>query len=321
MRVAVGVGLAMALGPVGAAVGCVLAGYAGFAVCALGAPSASAGDADGRPPRDLVARHAGGRRCRSWPSPCCSRPTCSSPTACSTPTTPPRFGVLSTIGGAAFFATATIPLVLMPAVRRGRASAAQVAVALTAAVGLGVAAVGAVLAPYYLPRAFGEEYADLARLAGPYLLAMALLGVDPRAARPSRRDRAASGCGRVVAIVAALVAEGVADRAVGAQRRRRRRHHAASRRPGSPIVLELPVRRAPRRHRRRRRRRRVGARASRRWSACASSPPASASRRRRGLWVDEAISVTQAQMPFGQMLAGHARRRTSTRRSTTPCSG
>ena len=33
------------------------------------------------------------------------------------------FGVLSTIGGAAFFATATIPLVLMPAVRSGRASA------------------------------------------------------------------------------------------------------------------------------------------------------------------------------------------------------
>ena len=31
------------------------------------------------------------------------------------------FGVLSTIGGAAFFATATIPLVLMPAARRGRA--------------------------------------------------------------------------------------------------------------------------------------------------------------------------------------------------------
>ena len=32
------------------------------------------------------------------------------------------FGVLSTLGGAAFFATATIPLVLMPAAVRGRAT-------------------------------------------------------------------------------------------------------------------------------------------------------------------------------------------------------
>src|SRR4029079_2744511 len=39
VRVAIGVSLAMALGPVGAAAGCVLAGYTGFAVCAGGAPS------------------------------------------------------------------------------------------------------------------------------------------------------------------------------------------------------------------------------------------------------------------------------------------
>ena len=50
------------------------------------------------------------------------------------------FGVLSTIGGAAFFATATIPLVLMPAVVKGRDHAATAAVALTAGVGIGVAA-------------------------------------------------------------------------------------------------------------------------------------------------------------------------------------
>ena len=87
------------------------------------------------------------------------------------------FGVLSTIGGAAFFATATIPLVLMPSVVKGRQHAATAAVALTAGVGLAVAAFGALLAPLYLPRAFGEEYADLSHLVGPYLLAMALLGV------------------------------------------------------------------------------------------------------------------------------------------------
>ena len=82
-------------GPVGAAAGTVLAGYAGLrrlrrrhpgaarlvrpepARPAVGAPAVSHG------------RRAGGRRCRSSPSPCCSRPTCSSPTACSTPTAPP----------------------------------------------------------------------------------------------------------------------------------------------------------------------------------------------------------------------------------------
>ncbi len=52
-----------------------------------------------------------------------------------------RFAVLSTIGGAAFFATATIPLVLLPAVRRGRAQAAATAYALTAATGLGITVV------------------------------------------------------------------------------------------------------------------------------------------------------------------------------------
>ena len=68
VRVAVGVSLAMTLGPVGAAAGCVLAGYTGFAVCAVGAPSSRAG-ADGGPPRDLVVAARWPWRCRSWPSP------------------------------------------------------------------------------------------------------------------------------------------------------------------------------------------------------------------------------------------------------------
>ena len=70
------------------------------------------------------------------------------------------FGVLSTIGGAAFFATATIPLVLMPAVVKGRDARGDRRGGLTAGVGIGVAAIGALLAPLYLPRAFGAEYAD-----------------------------------------------------------------------------------------------------------------------------------------------------------------
>ena len=151
VRVAVGVSLAMTLGPVGAAAGCVLAGYTGFAVCAIGRAVVVGGSR-----RRPAARSRHTARWRSALSfvaiavmqsidlLVANRVLSADDAA--------AFGVLSTIGGAAFFATATIPLVLMPAARRGRANAAQVAVALTAAVGLGVAVVGAVLAPYYLPR-------------------------------------------------------------------------------------------------------------------------------------------------------------------------
>ena len=296
VRVAVGVSLAMTLGPFGAAAGCVLAGYTGFAVCAIGAPSSR------REPtaaHRAISSHGTLTVALSFVAIAVMQSTdllvanrvLDSDDAAA-------FGVLSTIGGAAFFATATIPLVLMPAVRRGRANAGQVAIAMTAAVGLGVALVGAVLAPYYLPRAFGEEYADLARLTGAYLLAMALLGVI-RVQLARRGATSGERVWTVVAIVAALVAEGVADalwaRSVDAVVATTLFSTA-----GLAIVLELPyvMRRADT----------VVVTARRSVHAisamvglCVVATGVRVATS-RGLWVDEAISVTQAQMPFGKML-------------------
>ena len=86
--------------------------------CARGAADAHAG-------RDVprrAARSERGRRRRvaSCCSPSCSRSDLLVANRVLDADEAARFAVLSTIGGAAFFATATIPLVLLPAVRRGR---------------------------------------------------------------------------------------------------------------------------------------------------------------------------------------------------------
>jgi uncharacterized membrane protein/O-antigen/teichoic acid export membrane protein len=296
VRVAVGIGLAVTMGPVGAAAGCVLAGYTGFAVCAIGAPSFGQ---DPTATRRAISSRGTIAVALSFVAIAVMQSTdLLVANSVLDPNDAAAFGVLSTIGGAAFFATATIPLVLMPAVRRDRASAAEVAVALTGAVGLGVALIGSVLAPWYLPRAFGEEYADLAHLAGPYLLAMALLGVI----RVQLARRGASSGQRawtVVAIVAALLAEGVADalwaRSVDAVVATTLFSTA-----GLAVVLELPyvMRRADTAVIAARRS--VGA-ISAMVGLCVVATCVRVATT-RGLWVDEAISVTQAQLPFGKML-------------------
>ena len=78
-----------------------------------------------------------------------------------------RFAVLSTIGGAAFFATATIPLVLLPAVRRGRHLAAPTAYALTAGTGLDGHRRGHLAGRPIVGGAFGAEYRDVAGSSAP----------------------------------------------------------------------------------------------------------------------------------------------------------
>ena len=81
VRLAAGIALAMLIGPLGAAIGAVLSGYAALVVCASGSrPSPS------RPRVAPVAARAWLPRsaCRSCSSPSCSPSTCSSPTASST---------------------------------------------------------------------------------------------------------------------------------------------------------------------------------------------------------------------------------------------
>ena len=223
-----------------------------------------------------------------------------------------RFAVLSTLGGAAFFATATIPLVLMPAAVRRRPHATPTALALTIGVGVAIAAFGALLARPLLGVTFGDEYGAVAHLVGPYLLAMALLGVvRVEVARyAAERDSAAvqrASIGIAAAVVMELLGLATLGTHVGA-------FVAVTLLTATTlvVVIELPTVLA---------RRRRPARPLQEWL----TPPALADVLKlrttwamvglcvvatvvrvatsRGLWVDEAISVSQAQLPLGRMLA------------------
>ena len=133
VRLVAGVAFAGALGPVGAAIATVLAGYAALAVCAGREPAWRLRPAVGRPSTSPTVSTAGALSV--------GLAFVSLAVLASTdllvanrvldPVDAAQFGVLSTLGGAAFFATATIPLVLMPAAVRGRPHAAATAVAMT----------------------------------------------------------------------------------------------------------------------------------------------------------------------------------------------
>jgi hypothetical protein len=86
-----------------------------------------------------------------------------------------RFAVLSTFGGAAAFATTTVPLMLLG--RAGDRRALRVALILAGALGLSAVAVVAVAPGALVATVFGDRYGTVGAYAVPYLLAMALLGV------------------------------------------------------------------------------------------------------------------------------------------------
>lgn len=205
LRLSAGVALAVTLGPEGAAIGVVVAGYAALEVARRGVwraspvPSwatAALTDAAALPevtvPDDLSGLDL------ADPSP-------GAPVALARavwtagaflllavvqnqdllfanrllpPSQAGAYGALSTLGGAAAFATATIPLVLLPRVVEGRRHA--MAAALAAAGALGTVAVTiAALIPNLLTGAlFGAQYATIAPLAALYVGAMALLGIS-----------------------------------------------------------------------------------------------------------------------------------------------
>jgi len=87
------------------------------------------------------------------------------------------FAVLSTLGGLAAFASTTIPLVLLPRARDGEPGALAAAVGAAAALGLAAIAVVAVMPSDLVGAAFGDDYAAVGALAVPYVAAMALFGV------------------------------------------------------------------------------------------------------------------------------------------------
>ncbi|MGQ0519851.1 MAG: glycosyltransferase family 39 protein [Actinomycetota bacterium] len=200
-----------------------------------------------------------------------------------------RFAVLSTLGGLAAFATATVPLVLLPRARRGEPGAVRAAVVATAVLGGGAALLAAVAPAGLFAAVFGDRYAPVADLAPRYVLAMAALGL----ARVLVAQRCTGGrpalavglVGAAASVQAALVV--VADGAAGAANATLvatillavalavvRPHHLAwLRRPDALVVAGLCL------------------------AALVLRLAVD-----RGLWADEAISVDLATRSFPGML-------------------
>lgn len=212
------------------------------------------------------------------------------------------FAALSTIGGLVAFATATLPLVLLP--RSARDEAGGLPVALGAALAIALAAVGlaGVAARPIVLAVVGARYTPVAPLVPPYLAAMGALGV----ARVLAAHWCAQGQGRRVARFVVGVAVAHASALL-----------LFARSPGAVVavsglalvttagVLALPTVWERPRHRLR-------------WQArlalVARRPDARLLAvltvlavllrlaTERSLWVDEAISLRQARLPLGDML-------------------
>jgi len=236
-----------------------------------------------------------------------------------------RFAVLSTLGGIAAFATTTIPLVLLPRARTGERGALLAALGAAAALGLGAVAVVAIAPRTLVTLGFGDRFAPVAGLVAPYVGAMALLGV----ARVLVAQRCAQGAGRRMAAAVGSVA---AIQAVLIL--------ALARTPGAVaactfaaaalllgatalsggVVLPFPRVRTPR-HRGGQSPAQTGGGLSPQAPAAAPAQAAPRDRRplvalaaitalalalrlvaTRGLWLDEATSVTQAQLPLNGLL-------------------
>ena len=210
------------------------------------------------------------------------------------------FAALSTAGGAVAFATATIPLAILPAAGRDR-HAGRVALALTAAVGLVAATIAAVGGEPLLGVMFGPAYEAAAPLFVPYVVAMGLLGFGRvLAARRCARGEHGAVARIVAATVAihlvALFAFGTSPGGIVAATTT-----ATAIGVGALGIDSSTVDRAWAR---------IVA-AIRSWARAgdlmmiAGLTVAAGGIRlisTRGLWVDEAITVSQARLPFGDMI-------------------
>ena len=168
VRLTAGVALGALLGEAGAAAGVVVAGWAALAVAR---PPARATTATGR-----VARASGVTVAAFLLLAVIQNQDVVAAGALLEPGEAGRFAVLSTLGGLAAFATTTVPLMLLPRAGTER-RALPAAVGVAAALGLAAVILVAIRPSALVGAAFGDRYADVAGLAAPYVLAMALLGV------------------------------------------------------------------------------------------------------------------------------------------------
>lgn len=297
VRLSVGLALLSAFGVVGGAVGVVLGGFAALAVAWLVARR-----------RDSLLRTAPSAA-MPWPAVLAflgfaiaqnqdlvfANGLLSSSAA-------GAFAALSTLGGITGFATANVPLVLLPRAggdsRRGR-RATVVALSLAVAIGAGLVIAVAAAPRSLLVDVVGRRYAGIAGITPLYLAAMGMLGV----ARVLGARLLAVGRGRVVTgIVTLAVAaqataiwlaprsvHGVAVATVAAMAAMTASFVVVTAMPWPRVALAQAIR-------------------SMSWSAVAlvgSLTAVGVALRlfiTRGLWLDEATSVMQARLPFGQML-------------------
>lgn len=224
-----------------------------------------------------------------------------------------RFGALSTLGGAAVFATATVPLVLLPESARGDQDARRFALSMTLTIGLAIAIGGALIARPLLRLTAGPDLADAAPWLGFYLLAMAAIGVTRVlvATRWTTGDGPATGSLLAIAVLGQILAQlalgtTVAAVAVTTLAITTALASALTLSP-TPRLATSPAAATPigrlvgtERHASHRT---LGVR-SETLALVALCTVATVVRvvNPRGLWVDEAISVRQAQLPFGEML-------------------
>ncbi|MGH2792484.1 MAG: glycosyltransferase family 39 protein [Actinomycetota bacterium] len=88
-----------------------------------------------------------------------------------------NFAALSTLGGAAAFALATIPVVLLPRAAQGDEGALGTALTVGAALGGGAVLIAALAPELIVTSVFGDRYVSITQLLVPYLGAMTFLGL------------------------------------------------------------------------------------------------------------------------------------------------
>ncbi|MBS1885915.1 MAG: glycosyltransferase family 39 protein [Actinobacteria bacterium] len=206
VRLAVGTVLAASLGVAGGAAGVVAGGIAGLVV-------ARAGRGPARPSPSAVLfagqvgkRNSGARGARAGgPASRVAAPAflflavvqCQDivfANATLSAGAAARFAAISTLGGAAVFATATIPFVLMPRAKAGEPGALGAALGTAALLGGAAALVTLIAAEPVLTLAYGGGRFDgVASFLPAYMLAMALLGL----ARVLAADAVARGGRRI----------------------------------------------------------------------------------------------------------------------------
>ncbi|HEX4751681.1 MAG TPA: glycosyltransferase family 39 protein [Solirubrobacterales bacterium] len=317
VRLGIGTALAASLGVAGGAAGVVAGGVAGLVVARLGH-----GSRHGARSGKATSRRGPASRVAALTFLFLAIVQCQDivfANATLSATEAARFAAISTLGGAAVFATATIPFVLMPRAKVGEPGALSAALGTAALLGGGAALVTLIAAEPVLTLVYGSRFDGVAGFLPAYMLAMALLGMArvlaaDAVARGGRRrvpwmalaaaalqlgllfaiGDSAEGVGLSTLLAAAALTTALAIDHTATLRTRPRPAGAEALVAGAPPTGPDPVA-----TRARRRRRLVTAMVLTGLVAAAIGLRLLAG---RSLWLDEATSWYETQLPFHRMI-------------------